>query len=144
MELFREMDYVYAVYANKSFSKAAEEMFLSQSSLSLMVKKAERRIGAPIFDRSSLPITLTEAGEAYIRAVEQIRSVTDTFRSGVGVTSSGVTVGVTFAALEDVASSNQIFSYTFLPKMYKVDPFFLSNRLMSSTSAQMVLYLTNV
>jgi len=83
MELFREMDYVYAVYANKSFSKAAEEMFLSQSSLSLMVKKAERRIGAPIFDRSSLPITLTEAGEAYIHAVEQIRSVTDTFRSDV-------------------------------------------------------------
>ena len=83
MELFREMDYVYAVYVHKSFSKAAEAMFLSQSSLSLMVKKAERRIGAPIFDRSSLPVTLTEPGEAYIRAVEQIRSVTETFRSDV-------------------------------------------------------------
>ena len=83
MELFHEMEYVYAVYVYRSFSKAAESMFLSQSSLSLMVKKAEQRIGAPIFDRSSLPIALTEQGEAYIRAVEQIKGIEQTFRSNV-------------------------------------------------------------
>lgn len=83
MELFHEMEYVYAVYVYKSFSKAAESMYLSQSSLSLMVKKAEQRIGAPIFDRSSLPIALTEQGEAYIRAVEQIKGIEQTFRSNV-------------------------------------------------------------
>ena len=55
--MLREMDYVYAVYQEKSFSKAAKKLFVSQPALSRMVKKAEDEIGAPIFDRSTLPIT---------------------------------------------------------------------------------------
>ena len=57
--MLREMDYVYAVYQEKSFSKAAKKLFVSQPALSRMVKKAEDEIGAPIFDRSTLPITVT-------------------------------------------------------------------------------------
>ena len=53
--MLREMDYVYAVYQEKSFSKAAKKLFVSQPALSRMVKKAEDEIGAPIFDRSTLP-----------------------------------------------------------------------------------------
>ena len=84
MTSFHEMQYVYEVYRHQSFSKAAEAMYISQSSLSLMVKKAEKRVGSPIFDRSTLPITLTEAGKAYIRAAMQIMSIEQDFQMEIG------------------------------------------------------------
>lgn len=60
--MINEMKYVYAVYQEKSFSKAARKMFVSQPALSNMVKKAEAEIGRPIFDRSTIPLTVTKEG----------------------------------------------------------------------------------
>ncbi len=70
--MFREIEYVYAVYQERSFTKAAQKLFLSQPALSAMVKKAERKIGTPIFDRSTSPLRLTPAGEYYIEQAEKI------------------------------------------------------------------------
>ncbi|MDD2396097.1 MAG: LysR family transcriptional regulator [Sphaerochaeta sp.] len=70
--MFHEMRYVYAVYQEQSFSKAAEKLYISQPSLSAMVKRAEKRIGSDIFNRGTIPVTLTQIGEAYIAAVEKI------------------------------------------------------------------------
>lgn len=55
--MLNEMKYVYAVYQEKSFSKAAKKLFISQPALSNMVRKAEREVGAAIFDRSTIPLT---------------------------------------------------------------------------------------
>lgn len=37
--MFTNKEYVYAVYKEKSFSKAAENLYISQPSLSLTIKK---------------------------------------------------------------------------------------------------------
>ena len=73
--IFKEMEYVYTVYEERSFTRAAKKMCLSQPALSSMVKKAENRIGAPIFDRSTSPLRLTAVGEYYIRQAERIREI---------------------------------------------------------------------
>lgn len=73
--MFREMRYVYEVYRQRSFSKAAQKLFIAQPSLSQMVRKAEERTGGPLFDRSTMPITLTALGRAYIEAAEEIMQV---------------------------------------------------------------------
>lgn len=70
--MFEHREYVYAVYRERSFSKAAEKLFVSQSTLSLMVKKAEKALGAPLFNRKSNPLSLTPLGVEYIHAIEQI------------------------------------------------------------------------
>lgn len=74
--MFTHMDYIYEVYKVRSFSKAAQNLFISQSSLSLTIKRAEDKIGMPIFDRNTYPIQLTEFGALYIDAVEEIRNIT--------------------------------------------------------------------
>ena len=66
------MDYVYAVWQERSFSAAARRLFISQPALSAAVKKVEWELGLPIFDRSRSPLQLTDAGKAYIEAVERI------------------------------------------------------------------------
>lgn len=40
-----------------------------------MVRRAEDRIGCQIFDRSTIPFTLTEEGKFYISNVEKLRKV---------------------------------------------------------------------
>ncbi len=70
--MFTWKKYIYEVYLEKSFSKAAQNLFISQPSLSARVKKVEERIGFPLFDRSTSPLQLTEVGKVYIEASEEI------------------------------------------------------------------------
>lgn len=77
--MFQGMEYIYEVYKEKSFSKAAANLFISQPSLSANVKRIEKRIGYPVFDRSTKPLGLTECGKQYIRAIEQIMAVENEF-----------------------------------------------------------------
>lgn len=44
--------YVYEVYKERSFTKAAQNLYISQPSLSARIKKIEEIIGEPLFDRS--------------------------------------------------------------------------------------------
>lgn len=70
--MFTWKKYVYEIYKERSFSKAAQNLYISQPSLSARIKKIETDLGAPIFDRSTSPLRLTEFGEAYIKAAEEI------------------------------------------------------------------------
>ncbi len=69
--MFEKMEYVYAVYREKSFTKAAEKLFLTQPSLSAAIRRIEEEVGAPIFHRGR-PVTLTEVGREYIAAAERM------------------------------------------------------------------------
>lgn len=82
-KLFNGYGYIYEVYKTKSFSRAAENLFISQSSLSATIRKIEKRIGVEIFDRSTTPIGLTEYGIEYIKAVEKIMDIENEFQSHV-------------------------------------------------------------
>lgn len=64
--------YVYEVYRCKSVSAAAKKLYISQPALSASIKKAEKELGAEIFNRKTLPFSLTSEGKAYIDAIEKI------------------------------------------------------------------------
>ena len=71
-DLFRYRKIIEAINDEKSFSKAAQRLYMSQPSLSVMVKKLEDEIGMPLFDRTNKPISLTEAGKEYLRTANEI------------------------------------------------------------------------
>lgn len=107
--IFNRKELIYTVYKEKSFSKAAQKLFIAQPSLSAMVKKTEEEIGLPLFDRTSKPIRLTEAGKEYIAAVEQIRQIENNFENylmAVNNLEAG-TLGI---------GSNQLLSSLVLPR----------------------------
>ena len=97
--MFQGMRYVYEVYKEMSFSKAARNLYISQPSLSAAVKKAEQEAGFPIFDRSTSPIRLTEPGREYIRAVEMILDVENGFQNYIndlnGLRTGSISIGGT-------------------------------------------------
>lgn len=73
--MFQGMDYVYEVYKEGSFSKAAKNLYISQPALSAYIKKIETSLGVPLFDRSTTPVHLTEPGKMYIQAVLQVKAI---------------------------------------------------------------------
>lgn len=64
--------YVFEVYRLKSVSAAAKALFISQPALSAAIQKAEKELGAPIFNRKTLPFTLTAEGKIYMEAIEKM------------------------------------------------------------------------
>lgn len=77
----QDIDYVYEVYKERSFSAAAKNLFISQPALSAAVKRTEEALGIMIFDRSTSPIRLTEEGRVYIESVERIRIVEEEMKN---------------------------------------------------------------
>lgn len=71
--MFTNKHYILTIYEEGGFSKAAKKLYISQPSLSASVKRIEDKISVPLFDRSTSPISLTEAGEAYVRYALEIR-----------------------------------------------------------------------
>ena len=62
MEL-RQLKYFVNVADNLSFSEAAKNLCVTQSTLSQQIKQLERELGTQLFIRSSHKVALTEAGE---------------------------------------------------------------------------------
>lgn len=73
--MFSHADYVYAVYQERSFTKAAEKLFVSQPALSATIGKLEKDLGYPIFQRGAKEVLPTEIGMKYIQAAQQVLQI---------------------------------------------------------------------
>ncbi len=62
----------YEIARTRSFTRAADKLFLSQPAISLQVKALESELGETLFDRKRRDIRLTEAGEVLFKYVQQV------------------------------------------------------------------------
>ncbi|MEV3981909.1 LysR substrate-binding domain-containing protein [Nonomuraea sp. NPDC049758] len=112
MEL-RQLEYFVAVAEERSFTRAAERVHISQSGVSAQIRQLERELGAELFDRSARVATLTVAGKAALEharaalaaagAVGQaVGEVTDLIR---GTLTVGMVLGCTVTPLFDALAA---------------------------------------
>lgn len=57
---------------SRSFSRAAEQLFISQPAVSSAVRELEQQVGLALIDRSARPVALTEAGAVLLEHARQI------------------------------------------------------------------------
>jgi LysR family hydrogen peroxide-inducible transcriptional activator len=69
---FQQLDYIIAVDTHRHFARAAERTFVTQPTLSMMIRKLEQELGIRIFDRSKQPVVPTPEGEMIIERAKQI------------------------------------------------------------------------
>lgn len=64
----KQAHYIRTIAQEGSVTAAARKLYVSQPSLSQMLKQVESELGVTLFDRSVSPFCLTFAGERYIQA----------------------------------------------------------------------------
>lgn len=85
----RQLKYAITLSQTRNFSQAAEQLGISQPSLSKYIIHLEEELGIRLFDRNTTPLTLTPAGEYFIQksqelvyAEDQIQKTLEQFKSG--------------------------------------------------------------
>jgi len=80
---FHQLRVFIEVARQKSFSRAAENIFLTQPTVSAHVKALENEIGTPLLDRSKRDLQLTEAGTILFQHAQQLLSIKETALSSI-------------------------------------------------------------
>ncbi len=74
----QQLEYIVAVDVHRHFVTAAEKCFVTQATLSMMIKKLEDELDVKIFDRSKQPVVPTEIGKLIIAQAK--KALQDTAR----------------------------------------------------------------
>ena len=72
---FRELSYIVAIAKHQSVTKAANELYVTQPTLSKFVQNLEKQLGQPIFRRLGNKFLLTYAGERYVQRAHEMLAV---------------------------------------------------------------------
>jgi DNA-binding transcriptional LysR family regulator len=80
------------VAAHLNFSRAAEELLLSQPAVTLQIHTLEEYLGVPLFDRRGGRITLTPGGQALLPYAQKLKDLSDEAFTAVA-SASGMQVG---------------------------------------------------
>ncbi len=67
-----------------NFMEAADQLFISQSSLSRHLKSLEEDLGAPLFDRTTRSVTLNSLGQTFLPYAKQIAAIRYDYTTAVG------------------------------------------------------------
>ncbi|PHH99575.1 LysR family transcriptional regulator [Fusobacterium polymorphum] len=73
----KSLEYFKKLAELQHFTKAANELHISQPSLSYAISELEKDLGVPLFDRKDKKITLNYYGEAFLSYVNQSLSILD-------------------------------------------------------------------
>ena len=95
---FRQLRYALSVYKERSFTKAAKRLNISQSAVSEQVKLLEEEIGFELFRRTSRGIESTDRGRTFLyeseRVMGDLLSLSDTARRLRGAVQDTLTLGM--------------------------------------------------
>lgn len=69
----KQIDYILEAAETKNFRRAAENLYVSQPTITYQIHEAETEIGFRIFDRSGKGASLTPAGEQFCITLREVR-----------------------------------------------------------------------
>jgi DNA-binding transcriptional LysR family regulator len=102
MEL-RDLRYFVAVAQHRNFSRAAEQLQISQPALSEQIRKLEDELGAALFERTSRGAILTDAGEAFLPQARGVLAQADVAAESVRMVAEGVAGTLTIGFIDSAA-----------------------------------------
>lgn len=92
-----------SVARHLNFSRAAEELLLTQPAVTQQIKALEEEMGVPLFDRGGGHIQLTAAGKTLLPYTESIRALADEAIQAIAAVSGAQGGELTLGASQTVA-----------------------------------------
>jgi LysR family transcriptional regulator, low CO2-responsive transcriptional regulator len=80
---FRQLEIFESIARLGSFTRASEELYLTQPTVSMQIKKLTESVGAPLFEQVGKKIHLTTDGQQLAQASREIFSILDRFSMSV-------------------------------------------------------------
>jgi LysR family hydrogen peroxide-inducible transcriptional activator len=96
-----QLRYFSKIVEHRSFTRAAEDCFVSQPALSQQIGKLERELGQPLFERQGRTIRLTPAGQMLQTHAEKILHLVEDAKRQI--TDDGETGKILLSAIPTVA-----------------------------------------
>lgn len=94
----QQLQYIIALDRYKNFTKASESCFITQATMSTMIRRLEEELDVVIFDRKANPILTTDAGKEIIaeaeKALVHIKNMTTLAKEDNGVFEGNVRIGI--------------------------------------------------
>lgn len=103
LQAFREF---LAIIQYGGFKKAAEELYITQSSLSKHIRKMESELGVSLFDRSGRRTTLTQAGTLLVPYAEQIVNLETQYSAALRSYAVNAQYTLNIGTVHDIAAYN--------------------------------------
>ena len=72
-----QLKYFIAAAESRSFTKAAEQFYISQTAITQQMQLLEESLGCTLFDRSTRPVSLTPAGKIFLGEARAILDSTN-------------------------------------------------------------------
>ncbi len=80
---FRQLEIFEAIARLGSFTRASEELFLTQPTVSMQMKKLTDTVGAPLVEQAGKKVMLTEDGRELAQATREIFAILDRYMMSV-------------------------------------------------------------
>jgi len=117
----QQLEYIVAVDKHRHFVKASESCFITQATLSMMIKKLEAELGIIIFDRSKQPVITTELGDKIIRQAKVVLMETKRIKELISDEKGEITGNLRLGVIPTIAPYLlPLFLNNFLVKYPKV------------------------
>lgn len=95
---FRQLEYAVILSQVLNISQAAEQLGITQPALSKQILSLEKELGISLFNRNTVPLTLTDAGENFIREAKDILAKSDELKRSMEQFKAGekgrLTIGI--------------------------------------------------
>lgn len=79
----QQFEYLLAICEHGNMLRASKKLGVTQPTLSIMLRKLEAELDIDIFDRSTQPLRLTEAGKQVVKQAKDILKAAETLRQTV-------------------------------------------------------------
>ena len=96
-----QLRYFLQVARKGNFTRAAEDLMISQPALSRSIQKLEEELGQPVFERKTRSVSLTDAGTLLQARAQQVLSILEDTKAEI--TDNGVSGRVRVGAIPTIA-----------------------------------------
>lgn len=104
----KSLKYFITIAEEQNLTKAAKRLFVSQSTLSLFLRKLEEEAGLPLFDRSKNKLTITPAGRLYAETARELLRMEEEMYEKLNINRKARTLNIGISSLMVMS----VFSHT--------------------------------